>query len=97
MRWAGHVARMEEGRTAFELLTGKPTGKRPLGRPRRRWEDNIRMDLEEICINAENCVDSAQDRNYWRALENVIEPPGFISHGVSGGGSNSNINWSNSK
>ena len=48
MRWAGHVARMEESRSAFKILTGKPTGKRPLGRPRRRWEDNIRLDLEEI-------------------------------------------------
>ena len=53
MRWAGHVAKMEEGRSAFKILTGKPTGKRPLGRPRRRWEDNIRIDLEEICINGE--------------------------------------------
>ena len=52
MRWAGHVARMEEGRSAFKLLTGKPTGKTPLGRPRHRWEDNIRMDLEEMDINA---------------------------------------------
>ena len=52
--WAGHVARMEEGRSAFKVLTGKPTGKRPLGRPRRRWEDNIRMDLEEIGINMGN-------------------------------------------
>ena len=51
-RWIGHVARMEEGRNAFKILTGKPTGKRPLGMPRRRWEDNIRMDLEEIGINA---------------------------------------------
>ena len=71
LRWAGHVARMEEGRSTFKILTGKPTGKRPLGRPRRRWEDNIRMDLEEIGINAGNCVDSAQDRNYWRALVNA--------------------------
>ena len=55
---------MEEGRSAFKILTGKPTGKIPLGRPRRRWEDNIRMDLEEIGINAGNWVDSAQDRNY---------------------------------
>ena len=70
MRWAGHVARMEEGRSAFKS-TGKPTRKRPLGRPRRRWEDNIRMDLEEISINAGNRVDSAQDRNYWRALVNA--------------------------
>ena len=70
LRWAGHVARMEEGRSAFKLLTGKPTGKRPLGRPRRRWGDNIRMDLEEIGINAGNWVYAAQDRNYWRALLN---------------------------
>ena len=52
LRWAGHLARMEEGRSAFTILTGKPTGKRPLGRPRRRWEDNIIMDLEEIGVNA---------------------------------------------
>ena len=71
LRWAGHVARMEEGRTAFEILTGKPTGKRPLGRPRRRWEDNIRMDFEEIGINAGNWIDSAQDRDYWKALVNA--------------------------
>ena len=71
LRWAGHVARMEEGRIAFKILTSKPTGKRPLGRPRRRWEDNIRMDLEEIGINAGNLVDSAQDRNNWRALVNT--------------------------
>ena len=71
LRWTRHVARMEEGRSAFKVLTGKPTGKRPLGRPRRRWEDNIRMDLEEIGINTGNWVDSAQDRKYWRALVNV--------------------------
>ena len=69
--WAGHEERMEEGRSAFKIITGKPTGNRPLGRPRRRWEDNIRMDLEEIGINAGNWVDSAQDRNYWRALVNA--------------------------
>ena len=61
---------MEEGRSAFKILTGKPTGKRPLGKPRRGWEDNIRMDLEEIGINACNWVDSAQDRD-WRALVNA--------------------------
>ena len=64
LRWAGHVARIEGGRSAFKILTGKSTGKRPLGKPRRRWEDNIRMDLEEIVISAWNWVDSAQDRNY---------------------------------
>ena len=71
MRWAGHVARMEEGRNAFKIVTGKPTGKRPLGKPRPIWEDNIRMDLEEISIYAGNWVDSAQDRHYWRALVNA--------------------------
>ena len=54
LKWAGHLARMEKGRIVFKILTGKPTAKRPLGRPRRRWEDNIRMDLEEIGINAGN-------------------------------------------
>ena len=62
---------MEEGTGAFNILTGKLTGKRPLGRPRRRWEDNIRMYLEEIEINAGNSVDSAQDRDYWRSLVNA--------------------------
>ena len=71
LRWAGHVARIEESRSAFQILIGKPTEKRPLGRPRRRWEDNIRMDLEEIGINAGNWVDSAQNRDYWRALVNA--------------------------
>ena len=54
-----------------KFLTGKPTGKRPLARARRRWEDNIRMDLEEIGINAGNWVHSVQDRNYWEALVNT--------------------------
>ena len=71
LRWTGHVASLEEGRSIFKLLTGKPIGKILLGRPGRRWEDDIRMDLEEICINAGNWVDSAQDRNYWRSLVNA--------------------------
>ena len=58
LRWAGHVARMEEGKRAFNILAGK----RLLGRPRRRWEVNIRIDLKEIGINTRNWVDSAQDR-----------------------------------
>ena len=70
-RWAGDVARIEKGRSAFKILTGKPTGKRPLGRPRPRWEDNIRMELEEVGINACNWVNSAHDRDYWRALVNA--------------------------
>ena len=62
---------MEEGRSTFKILTGKPTGKRPLGRPRHRWKANIRMNLEEIGVNVGNWVDSAQDRDYWRAIVNV--------------------------
>jgi hypothetical protein len=71
LRWAGHVARIEEDRSSFKILTGEPTGKRPLERLRRRWEDNIRKDLKEIGINTRNWVDSAQNRVYWRALENA--------------------------
>jgi hypothetical protein len=62
---------MEEDRSAFKILTGKPIGKRPLGRPRRRWNDNIRMYLEEIGINAGNLVESAHDKDYWTALVNA--------------------------
>ena len=62
---------MEEGRNAFKILTGTPTGKRALGRPRSRWEDNIRIDIKEIGINTRNWGDSAQDRNYWKALVNA--------------------------
>ena len=58
----------------FKILTDKPTGKRLLGRPRRRWEDNIRMDLKEIGINTRTWTDLAQNRNYWTALVNAIEP-----------------------
>ena len=65
LRWAGHVARLEEGKSAFKILTGKLTGKRHFGRPGHSWEDNIRMYLEEIDINARNWVDSSQDRDYW--------------------------------
>jgi hypothetical protein len=54
MRWAGHVARMEEGRGVYRLLVGRPEGKSPLGRPRNRWEDNIKMDFREIGIDGEN-------------------------------------------
>jgi len=71
LRCTGHVARMEESRIAFKILTGTPTGKRPIGRPRRRWEDNIRMDLEEVGINAGNWVASARDRDYLKALVNA--------------------------
>ena len=69
LRWGGHVARMEEVRSAFKILKGIPTG--PLGRPRYRWEDNIRMDPKEIGINMRNWVDSGHDRDYWGALVNA--------------------------
>ena len=62
LRWAGYVARMGEVGCAFKILTGKPTDKRPLGRSRRGWEDNIRMDFKEIVINTRNWIDLAQDR-----------------------------------
>jgi hypothetical protein len=65
------VARMEEGRSAFKILAGTPTGKISLGRPRRRREDNIRKDLKEIGINLRNWIDSAQDRGCWRAFVSV--------------------------
>ena len=65
------VARMEEDRSDFKILTGTPSGKRSLGRPRRRWEDNIRTNLEEIGINTRNWVNSAHDRDHWRSLVNA--------------------------
>jgi hypothetical protein len=71
MRWARHVARMGEGRDAYRVLVGKPEGKRPLGRPRRRWEDNINMDLGEIGIDGANWIRLAQDRVHWRAFVNT--------------------------
>ena len=62
---------MEDARSAFKILTGRPKGKRPIGRPRRRWEDNIRMDLKEIGIDTRNWLYSPQDRDYWRAFGNA--------------------------
>jgi len=68
MRWAGHVARMGENRGVHRVLVGKPEGKRPLGRPRRRREDNIKMDLQEIGGGRGDWMELAQDRERWRAL-----------------------------
>ena len=68
LRWAGHVARMEGGRSTFKILTGIRAGKKPLGRPRHIWEHNIGMDVKEIGINWFN---PAQDRDYWRAFKNA--------------------------
>ena len=72
MRWAGHVARMEDGRGVHKVLVGKPEGKRPLGRPRRRWEDNIKMDLQEVGRGCGDWIDLAQDRDRWQALVSAV-------------------------
>jgi hypothetical protein len=72
MRWAGQVARMGAKRKAYRILVGKPEGKRPLGRPTRRWEDNIRMDLREIGRGGMDWIDLAQNRDQWRALVNTV-------------------------
>ena len=75
---------MEKGRSPFKISGGKRTRERPIGRPRLRWEENIKMGVKEMNINTRNWVDSAQHRDYWRArCDFFIEPPGFISHGVS--------------
>jgi hypothetical protein len=68
LRWAGHVARKGERRGAYKALVVKPEGRRPLGRPRRRWEDNIKMDLREVGWGGADWIDLAQDRDRWRAL-----------------------------
>jgi hypothetical protein len=72
MRWAGHVARMGKVRNAHSILIGRPEGRRPLGRPRRRWEDNIKMDLREIVFGNVDWIHLTQDRDRWRALENTV-------------------------
>ena len=72
MRWAGHVARMVEKRGAYRVLVGKPVGKRPLGRPRRRWVDNIRMDLQEVGCGYGDWIGLAQDRYRWRTLVSAV-------------------------
>ena len=72
IRWAGHVARMGEDRGAHRVLVGKPEGKRPLGRPRHRWEDNIKMDLQEVGGGRGDLMELAQDRDRWRALVGTV-------------------------
>ena len=71
MRWAGHVVRMWERRGIYRVLVGKPEGKRPIGRPRRRWED-IKMDFQEVGCGGIDWIDLAQDRDRWRALVNAV-------------------------
>jgi hypothetical protein len=72
IRWAGNVARMGEGRGVYRVLVGKPEGKRPLGRPRYRWEDNIKMDLQEVGCGGMDWIELAQDRDRWRELVNAV-------------------------
>jgi hypothetical protein len=72
MRWAGHVARMGEERKVYKFWVGKPEGKRPLGRPRRRWEDGIRMDLREIGVGCVDWIRLSQDRDRWRAVVSAV-------------------------
>jgi len=72
MRWAGHVARIGEGRGVHRVLVGKPEGKRPLGRLRHRWEDNIKMDLQEVEGRCGDWMELARDRERWRALVSTV-------------------------
>ena len=72
MRWAGHVARMGEDRGVYRVLVRKPEGKRPLGRPRHRWVDNIRMNLQEVGCGYMDWIGLAQDRDSWRTLVSAI-------------------------
>jgi len=72
MRWAGHVARMGEGRGVYRVLVGKPEGEIPMGRPRSRWEDNIKMDFQEVRGSREDWMELAQDRDRWRALVSTV-------------------------
>jgi hypothetical protein len=72
MKWAGHVARILEKRYSYRIVVGKPEGKRPLGRPRGRWVDNIKMDIRNISWGGMDWSDVAQDRNQWRAVVNAV-------------------------
>ena len=72
VRWAGHVVRMGEEKGSYRVLVGKPEGKRPLGRPRRRWVDNIRVDLQEVGRGYMDWIVLAQDRDEWRRLVSAV-------------------------
>jgi hypothetical protein len=92
MRWAGHLARMGNKRNTYRILEGEPEGKRPLGRPRHRWVDNIQMDLRKICWGDMDWIDLAQDRDQWRSLVSMvlnlwvsINVGKFLSNGTASG------------
>ena len=72
MRWAGHVAGIGEGSGVYRVLVGKPEGRRPMGRPRRRWEDNIKIDLQEVGCGDRDWIELAQDRDRCQALVNAV-------------------------
>jgi hypothetical protein len=72
MRWAVHVAFIRERRGVYRVLVGKPEGKRPLGKSMHRWQDNIKMDLQEVGCRGMNWIDLAQDRDRWRTLVNAV-------------------------
>jgi hypothetical protein len=72
MRWAGHVARRGKKRNAYTILVGKPEGKRPLGRPRHRWVDDIKMDLREIGCGGMDWIDLVQDMDQWRVIVKTV-------------------------
>jgi len=72
MRWAGHVARMVEERVVYSVLLGNPEGRRSLGRPRRRWEDNIRIYLQEVGCGGMDWIELAQNRDRWRTLVSAV-------------------------
>ncbi|KAJ4436544.1 hypothetical protein ANN_16575 [Periplaneta americana] len=90
LRWPGHVARMGESRNAYRVLVGRPEGKRPLGRPRRRWEDNIKMELREVGYDGRDWINLAQDRDQWRAYVRAAmnlrgDSGGPLIHAENGG------------
>ena len=72
LRWAGHVARMEQFRSAYRVLVGKPERKKPLGRPRCKWEDNIKMDLREVSCDPRDWINLAENRDKWRAYVRAV-------------------------
>jgi hypothetical protein len=72
MRWEGHVARLGERRGVYRVLVGKPEGKRPMGRPRRRWEDNIKTDILKVGCGGMDLIELAKGRDKWRALVNAV-------------------------